>query len=89
MLGSILGLRRENDLVVFIAMHGYVGPIKHRLYEWRVIEHAHMRLDIRAVGANRKADNPLHPMAQLSFPDPDGCAAVVVFNKSVIHGKLG
>ncbi len=39
MIGTELDIRRKHNLIMFIAMHGNIGPVKHRLDHWSGIYH--------------------------------------------------
>ena len=81
--------RREEDLVVLVAVYGHVRPVDHGL-DPRIAVHEHvLRTENGAVGQERKADRPLEAAAKLRFADPDCLGAVFVRDGAPVDRHCG
>ena len=84
MIRTELHIRRENNLIVFVAMNRHIGPIQHGLDHGSRIDDLYACLDAGATGENRNTDGPFETVTEFGLSDPNGFAAVgVLFHRPV------
>ena len=89
MLCAEAGGRGKDDLIVFVAMYGYVGPVEERVNEGRRIEYFDGGFYIRFVGIESQSYCPSEPMAEFGFAYPYCAAAIGISGQRVVDREMG
>lgn len=84
MEGHELGALGEDDLVVLVHERRDVRPVEHRVVVLGRVDQPSGDLHVGFARMERDADGPRHAVAEFGFADPDGLAAVLVFDDAVV-----